>query len=630
MLQSAFDSERPTILLYPKTCLNDPARTAAIDPAVERATIGAARPVRQGTDLSIVSWGSTMPIAEQAAERLAAAGISADVLDLRSITPWDHEAVAASARKTGRLLIVHEDGRTCGFGAEIAATIAESLGPAARIRRVTRDDTFVSCNIANHLDTLPSLQSIVENAAALLETNLSWEKTAATKDIRRQSLIDIEARGSSPADHTVTVVSWLVNVGDDVRAGQSIAELEAEKALYTLASPADGRLHAKWVNEGQTVPTSTVIGQIEGQSCVAARRTSAIDPGTPRLTARPRAAAEPATSQHRRNNRKGLSLLSICGTTGAERVENQSLIANYAGRTADEIQKRTGIIARHRLARGQSLLDLAERVSLDALASANVRFAELSSIILSTTTPEVITPSMACMLSHRLATRLGEIPAAEPAAYDILAACTGYLYALRQAHDLCLAEPTARVLVVTAEAMTRTTDPNDFDTSILFGDAVTATVVAGPEADLLGSPPLGILRRPIVSAHGEPGKIINVPIPGSAHFRMDGLRVYSEAMKRMSKMLKAACDETGIAPADLSLIIPHQANGRIVDAITAQLGVAADRVVNAIAETGNTSSSSIPLVLAKLVASGKLPSGTIGLTAFGGGFTFGAALLDIE
>jgi 2-oxoisovalerate dehydrogenase E1 component len=180
--------------------------------------------------------------------------------------------------------------------------------------------------------------------------------------------------------------------------------------------------------------------------------------------------------------------------------------------------------------------------------------------------------------------------------------------------------------VITAEGMSRLVNPGDFDTAILFGDAATATIVA----DLAHSPrPLGRLHRPLVSAKGEAGQVIRVPSPGDGFFTMDGRRVYAEAVRQMTATLQAACASCNLSPQDLSLVVPHQANAKILEDVRRRLGLPPERLATTIDWSGNTSSSSIPLCLAEFDRRGTLPGGMIGLTAFGGGFTFGAALLEM-
>jgi 2-oxoisovalerate dehydrogenase E1 component len=648
LLQSAFDSNQPAILLYPKICLNDPSRSEHLDLTRVRIAPGTARRVRQGRDLTLVSWGSTMPLVEEAAERLERAGVTVDLWDLRSIAPWDRAGVVRSAEQTGRLIVVHEDGRTCGFGAEVAAEVAESLGARVRVKRVTRGDTLVPCNVARHLEALPSLRDVIEAAAELLDAELSWRATGGDEGqgaVASQSgsgeRLPILARGSSPADHTVRVVQWLIRAGQAIQAGDSVAELEAEKALYTLTAPLSGRVDALIVPEGETVSAGAPIAWLEPASEPAVQRGSAqADPGEPVLKcagesrddaqATASSARESALDSHRLGTLPVLEAVSAA--RGGRVMTNEAIIHLFPGRSSEDIRRRTGIAERTWLAEGETLLGLAERACRDVLERSGCGLDQLDSLIVCTTTPLSITPSLACLLLERLAA--GRAPAPEVAAYDILAACSGYLYALQQAYDLFRSRPAARVLVVTAEAMSGTVNSADFDTAILFGDAATATILAGPEAARpVGTREMGQFvryHRPWIAARGEPGKMIRVPLPGTGPFHMDGLRVFAEAVKRMTMSLREACRAAEVSISDLELVVPHQANGRILDEVVRQLGIPSSRVANQIEKTGNTSSSSIPLVLADLLEKGQWPAGPVGLAAFGGGFTFGAAVLERE
>ena len=244
---------------------------------------------------------------------------------------------------------------------------------------------------------------------------------------------------------------------------------------------------------------------------------------------------------------------------------------------------------------------------------------DVDALICSTTTPLTIMPSMACLILHAL-DEDREIPA-----HDVFAACTGYLYALASAFDYTRTFPRARVLVVTTETISRVIDPNDFGTAILFGDAASATLLTGQEAV---ARPRFQLHRPVLSAKGEKGQLLSLPARDPGYLAMDGLLVYCEAIPRMITMLQRACDEAGLTLDDLRWIVPHQANGRIVQDIRKKLGLGSDRVFCNIQHLGNTSSSSIPLALSELTGTLQ-PGETLGLTAFGGGTTFGAAILDV-
>ena len=615
LLQSAFDSSHPTLFFYPKICLNDPDRAAALDVIQHRACIGRARRVRSGNDLTMVTWGSTVPLCERAADVLFQAGIGVDLVDLRSLSPWDKAAVRESVQQTGRLLVVHEDNLTCGFGAEVVADSAEAVDRPIKARRVTRPDTYIPFNFSNHLEVLPSFQRILNVAAEMLDLDLEWPGNEAQAG---ESLI-VEAIGSSPADQTIQVVEWKVREGANVRPGDFLAELAADKAIYPLTASVAGQVEKLLVEEGQDLrPGAPILRLRLDRPVIQQRRVSRADLRALRVSRK---------STPTRFGRAGSGIACLTGlaaAVGSRTVANEEVISSFPNRSSADISKRTGILSRQWLAEGETILDLAVAAAQDVLKSGGHAISDVSAIICSTGTPPTLTPSLACMILDRLCE--GAAPAQVPA-FDLAAACTGYLYALAIAHDMVCVNPVARVLVITAEAMSRVVDPGDFDTAIVFGDAATATLVAG---EAYSDVPLARLYRPVLSAKGEPGRVIRVPARGDDYFAMDGLRVYGEAVRQMPAMLQMACASRGLTPQDLSLVVPHQANAKIMEDVRRRLGIAPERVASTVAWTGNTSSSSIPLCLAEIDRRGAWPSGTIGLTAFGGGYTFGAAILETQ
>jgi 2-oxoisovalerate dehydrogenase E1 component len=316
---------------------------------------------------------------------------------------------------------------------------------------------------------------------------------------------------------------------------------------------------------------------------------------------------------------KVAGLSRVATALGSDRFTNDELTARFPGKSADAIRQRTGIGSRRRLGPGESVLSLGVEAARGVLRTEGLTLADVDALICCTTTPLTIMPSTACLILNELD------PAREIPAYDVYAACTGYLYALGSAFDYTLAHPGARVLVVTAETISRVIDPDDFGTAILFGDAASASLVTGAESEAV---PRFRLRRPVVAAKGEPGQLLRLSARDGAPLSMDGLLVYCEAVPRMIAMLRRACDEAGLAPEDLRWVVPHQANGRIVQDVRKKLGLPADRVFCNIEGLGNTSSSSIPLALADLDDTLR-PGDRLGLTAFGGGMTFGATVVEV-
>lgn len=618
-LRTALAGGRPTLFLYPKVLLNDASVATGRDALKRWITPGTARLVRRGDAVTVVTWGATVALCERALSVLDEAGLGAELIDLRSLGPWDEIAVLESVRKTGRLVVVHEDNRTCGFGAEVVATVVERAGVPVQARRVTRPDTYIPCNYPNQLDVLPSVGRVLGAISELCGCELEELREPIPAS---DAAFVLEAVGSSPADQNVTVIRWRVREGDEVRAGDLLAECEADKATFDLRAPTGGRISGL-LTEGESVRVGSPMARI-AQGATEEVRVRRV-PVEPRWKIRranaPVVEARPAPASGRVSV-VGLSGLSF--VTGSRVVSNDELIVRFPGRTSADIVQRTGIESRFYCAPDETVLDLAARASRAALKASGLTLADLDGILVSTSTPMAISPSLACSLHHELskdgATR--DLPAS-----DILAACSGWLYAMQTAHDACAARPGLRYLVVSAEAMSRFINPDDFDTAIVFGDAATAVVVHGGEAAL--KCPLR-MHRPLLSARGEDGSILNMGrITGNscAPVEMHGVRVFPLAVRQMNVMLRDASAAAGWVMSDLDWIVPHQANGRIIAAAQQRSGVPAERVISNVARYGNTSSSSIPIALAEMLAAGR--TGKAGLAAFGGGFTFAAAAAEL-
>ncbi|MFV2068360.1 MAG: beta-ketoacyl-ACP synthase 3 [Pirellulales bacterium] len=617
LLNAAFESNRPTLFLYPKICLNDRDRATTADVDKQLVAIGKARSLSEGDDLTIVTWGSTVTHCEKVVAALRTAGASAELIDLRSLSPWDRDAVCRSTRKTRKLLVVHEDTLTCGMGSEVVATVAERLGGNVAARRITRPDTYVPCNFSSQLDTLPSFRSILSAAAEMLELDLRWEAPLASSE---ESIV-IEAQGSSPADQEITVVQWVIEPGDTVRAGDLLAELEAEKAAYEFTSPISGQIEALLVGESDAVPVGTPLLRIRAQAQAAVqKRVTREEPGTPHLQARAPKAAAMRQATDAVATQTWFS--SISAAEGSERITNEDLLQYFPDRSAEDIVQRTGILSRPRATTGENAITLATRASRAALQRDRLTIDDVDAIICSTTTPVDISPSLACRTLHELCGGRGprEIPA-----YDIFAACSGYLYALSSAQAFLHAHPEQTVLVVTAEVLSPVLDQKDFDTSILFGDAATATLLTN-RSQTEGK--RFVLHRPALSGSGEDGSVLRVPLAGNGFVEMNGRRVFSQAVRKMIDILRRACEDSEVEVEDLALIVPHQANARIIEAIRDRLAIEPDRIVNRIAHHGNTLSSSIPLALAEILEHQRVGD-KLGLCAFGAGYTYAGALLEV-
>ncbi|WP_280113269.1 transketolase C-terminal domain-containing protein [Salinispira pacifica] len=209
LLNAAYESGRPTLFFYPKNCLNDRNRATSPDIAKHFVPVGKARRIRSGSDISLIGWGNTIPLMAKTAAALEEKGVEVDLIDLRSLSPWDKDMVRESVAASRRVIIAHEDNRSSGFGAEILAYLSEELSGGFSSRRVVREDTYVPCNFGNQLEVLPSYREILEAAVEMLQGDMDWDKPVSAGE----GEFLVEAIGSSPSDEMVTVIEYLVKAG---------------------------------------------------------------------------------------------------------------------------------------------------------------------------------------------------------------------------------------------------------------------------------------------------------------------------------------------------------------------------------------------------------------------------------
>jgi 2-oxoisovalerate dehydrogenase E1 component len=623
LLNAAFRSGRPTLFFYPKSCLNDPQNTTTPDVAEQLVPIGTARKVRTGRDLTFVAWGNTVRLCERAAAELEKVGADTEIFDLRSLSPWDEQAVIASAEKTARVIVVHEDNHTCGVGAEVIATIAERASVPVAVRRVTRPDTYVPCNFSNQLEVLPSFKRVLTTAAEMLDLDLTWIAPQAPE----QGVAYVEAIGSGPSDETVVVVEVFARVGSEVKRGDKVATLEATKSVFELNSPSSGTVEEVLAKEGDTVAVGAPILRLStGEQAQRAKPVTTEQSGLPVL-ARKASVVRRASKASGKRRMYEVGMSGVAAVEGSRLVTNDELLAAANGKvrpgsagalTSADILRRTGIEQRRWIGQNENAVEMGVRASWKLLDSEGLLPDDLDLLICSTTSPTSVTPSMACQVLNGLT---GGRADAMVQAYDINAACSGYLYALQSAYDYLQSVPTGRVMVVTAEVLSPLLDMSDLDTAILFADAASATILYGEDHFARSK---GRLHRPNLSAKGDSGRSLSVPLLHGGYIRMKGQRVFSEAVRSMVASLNRVCQRQGIDVDELNLVVPHQANQRIIDAIQSRVGAL---VFSNIRCHGNTSSTSIPLCLDEVFPSAK-KGDRFGLCAFGGGFTFGAGILE--
>ena len=306
-----------------------------------------------------------------------------------------------------------------------------------------------------------------------------------------------------------------------------------------------------------------------------------------------------------------------------ERVMTNAELAGMVDTSDEWIRERTGIHQRHIVADGESTCDLAERAARAALESADLDPSELELIIVGTTTPDKIYPATAC----RLQARLG---ANGCTAFDVQAVCTGFIYALGVADKFIKTGDVKRALVVGADTHSRLLDWSDRQTCILFGDGGGAVVLEASDAPGIYSTHLHAdgSYEDLLYVDGGVPLGAGVIADGNAYTKMRGSEVFKIAVRTLRRIVAEALEANGMRPSDIDWLIPHQANIRIIEATARRLDIPENRVVVTVAEHGNTSAASVPLALDVAVRDGRVKRGdNILLEAFGGGFTWGSALI---
>ncbi len=296
--------------------------------------------------------------------------------------------------------------------------------------------------------------------------------------------------------------------------------------------------------------------------------------------------------------------------------------------TSDEwIQQRTGIAQRHIAEDGQGASDLGYPAAKKAIEAAGVEPGDIDLVICCTTTPDYLFPATACLIQDKLGCR-------RAGAYDVSAACSGFVYGLATADAFIRAGLHKTILLIGTERVANRLNWKRRDTAVLFGDGAGAVVLRAEEGDR------GV-QKTYLGADGGCGDILIMMTGGSRQpfedntqeedqlaIHMNGQELFKKAVGAFGMAVEKALDGTGVTPADLDLFIPHQANTRIIYTAADRLGLDRDKVYINIDQVGNTTAASIPLALDQAVQQGRLKDGdNLMLAAFGAGLTWGGALV---
>jgi 3-oxoacyl-[acyl-carrier-protein] synthase-3 len=305
--------------------------------------------------------------------------------------------------------------------------------------------------------------------------------------------------------------------------------------------------------------------------------------------------------------------IGAAGMAVPDKVVENEPIQERLGLEGEWISKRTGISRRHVLAPGERLIDIAAKAGGAALTAASLDPGDVDLVLVATTTKDHITPDAAPLVAAELGAR-------RAGAFDVGAACTGFVAGIAVARGQIETGAAQHVLVIGADALFQYLDPDDKRTAGLFGDGAGAVVMTATD-------PPGRVSTPVLRADGGQADLIFAH--RESKLEMRGRETFEHAVARLSEVTGEALAASGIEADDIDLFVYHQANRRILRAVGERLGLPSDRVLDYIAEYANTSAATIPIALADAQADGSLVSGQrLLLAAFGAGFTWGAVIVD--
>jgi 3-oxoacyl-[acyl-carrier-protein] synthase-3 len=428
----------------------------------------------------------------------------------------------------------------------------------------------------------------------------------------------LPAQGS--AETEATIIEWYVREGEEVDKGQPLAQIDSAKSAFDFESPCAGKIVRLFYQAGETVPYDQPILEIETDD---PSMRNWIPPAAAAGLREEVLAPQPTPLAPSSQGVETISILGIGGYLPARVVTNAELVGNFPTITSEYVYQVTGIRERRWAAPEERPSDLAYRASLAAVADAGLGIQEIDAIVVATSTPDVAMPSTACFLQAKLGLR--DIPA-----FDLNAACSGWLYALGVARGLAMAGLAATILVVGVDVQSRLLDLQDPTTCFLFGDGAGAAVVGKASRGhrivevVLGADPRGLqwARRL------HPGFVVlDGQMDVDPWIRLEGQPLFRGASETFATAIRQVLGRTGWEDRQVQWVVPHQANTRILRAAAKRAGIDLERFFINMEHIGNTSSASIPLALLDLRPQLR-PGDKLVLCSVGAGLTYGAATLE--
>lgn len=402
------------------------------------------------------------------------------------------------------------------------------------------------------------------------------------------------------AETEAMISSWKVKEGDAFQKGQDLAEIESAKSIFTFEAPCAGRVEKIFFQVGKSLRYTDAIMEIETsdesmQKEIPPAGWQELD--TPAKLEVPekkdRTILETISHLGKRSLFDKVSIVGIGGYVPERVVTNAELLRNMPDVTEEYIFGVTGIRERHWAAPEEKPSDLAYKASMMAISNSQIPIKEIDGIVLTTTTPDVSMPSTACILQGMLGIRGAP-------AFDLNAACSGWLYGLSIAKGMIFSEVAHNVLVVGIDMQSRLLDKNDKSTYFLFGDGAGAAVLSSAKSG-------HVMKEEILVADAKGLHMARRDYPGflipdknadvDPWVRMDGHAIFRFATESFASLITNIIEKSEWEANDVKWIIPHQANGRILKASAQKCGIPFERFYLNIDHMGNTSSASIPLAL---------------------------------
>ncbi len=432
------------------------------------------------------------------------------------------------------------------------------------------------------------------------------------------------------AETEATILQWFVAEGDTFEQGQPLAEVDSAKSVFDFEAPCEGRI-VRWLcGEGDVVLIDEPILEIETND---QRMRDSLPPAVATsLAAESPAQAVPApgvqteisvSGSTAADPLAGVFLVGLGGYVPERIVTNAELSASFPDVSADYVHQVTGIRQRRWAAEDEKPSDMAVAAAREAMDDAGLQSSDIDALVLATTTPDVAMPSTACIVQQRLG--LGGVPA-----FDLNAACSGWLYALGMADGMIRTGRAKNVLCVGVDVQSRLLDENDRNAFFLFGDGAGAAILAaGTDGHRLREIVLRSDSRGLAMAQrAAPGYYIaNGHSNVDPWIRLDGHALFRLATESFSEIIQEAVAKSGWTAEQTRWVVPHQANGRILKAAARRCGIPLDRFVVNMEDVGNTSSASIPLALRDRVPN-LHPGDRILLCSVGAGMTTAAVTIE--